>query len=275
MSPFPKTHQAPTQIAPDTFVIHDHTGEGHAPVMVPINSMVIRGEQPVVVDTGFADNEDQFLTDVFGLVEPEDIRWVFVSHDDVDHTGNVNVLMDAAPNATLIINWFMFERMGTTLGVPPHRTRWVGDGETFSAGDRELVAIRPPVYDSPTTRGLFDPTTGVYWASDSFASPMPELVTTADQLDPDVWRDGMDMFHQYVSPWFTMLDDTRYQRSVDRVEALGATTLAGCHAPTVHGALVPAAFAQIRGFADAVVPDLPGQDTLDEIVAAMSAGAAA
>ena len=72
-----------------------------APVIVPLNSMVIRGKEPVVVDTGFAHSRDEFLADVFSVVEPEDIRWVFISHDDVDHTGNLNALMEAAPNATL------------------------------------------------------------------------------------------------------------------------------------------------------------------------------
>ena len=80
-------------------------------------------------DTGFSSNRDQYLEDVFSIVEPEDIRWVFISHDDVDHTGNVNELMALAPNATLVVNWFMWERMGSTLEVPMHRQRWLGDGE--------------------------------------------------------------------------------------------------------------------------------------------------
>ena len=91
----PKTRFEPTQIAPETFVIHDHHGEGQAPVSVALNTMVIRGAEPVVVDTGMAENREQYLADVFSLVEPEDIRWVFISHDDVDHTGNLNALMDA------------------------------------------------------------------------------------------------------------------------------------------------------------------------------------
>ena len=96
----PKTRIEPTQIAPDTFVIHDHHGEGHAPVSVALNTMVIRAAEPVVVDTGIVENRDQYLADVFSIVEPEDIRWVFISHDDVDHTGNLNALMELAPNAT-------------------------------------------------------------------------------------------------------------------------------------------------------------------------------
>ena len=89
-----KTRLEPTKIAPETFLIHDHTGEGQAPVLVPLNTMVIRGSEPVVVDTGVAENRDQYLADVFSIVEPEDIRWVYISHDDVDHTGNVNALME-------------------------------------------------------------------------------------------------------------------------------------------------------------------------------------
>lgn len=266
-SPRTATHQAPTRIAPETFVIHDHTGEGVAPVMVPINSLVIRGAEPVVVDTGFADHRDVFLADVFDLVEPEDIRWVFISHDDVDHTGNVDALMAAAPNATLVINWFMWERMGATLDVPLHRMRWLGDGERFVAGDRELVAMRPPVFDSPTTRGLFDPTTGVYWAADSFAAPMTEVVADVDRLDPGFWHDGMAMFHQYISPWFALVDDAKYQRTVDRVEALGVRAIAGCHTPAIGTAHVAQAFRQIRTFADVTVPAEPGQDVLDQMLA--------
>src|SRR3954462_11965629 len=133
-----KTRLEPTLVAPETFLLHDHQGEGSAPVLVALNSLVIRAAEPVVVDTGMAENRDQYLADVFGLVEPADVRWVFISHDDVDHTGNVNALMDACPNATVIVNWFMTERMGASLAVPPARQRWVNDGERLDVGDRVL-----------------------------------------------------------------------------------------------------------------------------------------
>ena len=55
-----KTRLEPTKIAPETFLIHDHTGEGQAPVLVPLNTMVIRGSEPVVVDTGVAENRELF-----------------------------------------------------------------------------------------------------------------------------------------------------------------------------------------------------------------------
>jgi hypothetical protein len=70
MSTLGKTRIEPTLTAPETFLIHGHQGEGHAPVCVALNSTVVWGQEPVVVDTGMAENREQFLADVFSLVEP-------------------------------------------------------------------------------------------------------------------------------------------------------------------------------------------------------------
>jgi flavorubredoxin len=262
-----KTHQAPTLIAPETYVIHDHEGEGTAPVCVPLNSMVIRGAEPVVVDTGMAENQDQYLADVFGLVEPEDIRWVFISHDDVDHTGNLNALMARATNATLVVDWFMVTRMGATLEVPPTRQRWLRDGDGLDVGDRVLQAVRPPIFDSPTTRGVYDPTTGVYWASDSFATPMPHPMPTIAELDPELWAGGMTMFNNYISPWLDLVDDAKFQRTIDRIEALQPTTMVGCHTPVISATRVAKALEITRRSVGATYDPQPDQATLELIQA--------
>jgi flavorubredoxin len=266
-----RTRIAPTQIAPDTFVLHDHVGEGHAPMLVPINSMLIRGAEPVVVDTGLAELRDEFFPTLFSLVEPDDIRWVFISHDDPDHTGNLNELMRLAPNATVVVNWFMRERMSQTLEVSPLRQRWVADGEILDAGDRKLLAIRPPVYDSPTTRGLFDPTTGVYWSSDAFAAPMLTPVNDVADLDPQFWTESLTMFSQALSPWIHLADDARFQATVDRIEALGASTIAGCHTPVVRRGHVDGALGATRVAPTAPAAPLPDQAVLDQIQLAMMA----
>ncbi|NNE12128.1 MAG: MBL fold metallo-hydrolase [Ilumatobacter sp.] len=261
-----KTRLEPTEIAPETFLIHDHQGEGEAPVVVALNSMVIRAAEPVVVDTGVASNEQQYLEDVFSIVEPDDIRWLFISHDDVDHTGNLNALAAAAPNATLIINWFMVERMGASLEVPPHRWRWVDDGDSIDVGDRILQAVRPPIFDSPTTRGLYDPTTGVYWSSDSFATPLLTPQRDVADLDEEFWFGGMATFDNYISPWLRLVDDTRFQPTVDRVAALDPTVIAGCHTPAITGQRVHDAIAASRRSPTAAFPPEPDQAVLDELL---------
>lgn len=270
-----KTRFEPTRIAAETFLIHDHAGEETGPVSVALNSMVIRAAEPVVVDTGMVDNREQYLADVFSIVEPDEVRWVFISHDDVDHTGNVNDLMAACPNATLVIDWFMAERMGGTLQVPPTRWRWVTDGDIVDAGDRRLQVVRPPVYDSGTTRGLFDPATGVYWGADSFASPMPVPVRDVAALEPAGWVEGIHTFSRYISPWLAVVDDSKFQRTVDRIEQLEPQLIVGCHTAAIGPSHVSTALAATRRSATATVPPQPDQTVLDAIHAVLAADAAA
>jgi flavorubredoxin len=262
----PKTYLPPTPLARETFLIHDHQGEGSAPAVVAMNAMVIRGKEPVVVDTGVHANEEQVLSDIFSLVEPQDIRWVFISHDDVDHTGNLNTLMASCPNATAVINWFITERMAASLEVAPQRWRWVGDGETLDVGDRVLEAVCPPIYDSPTTRGLLDRSTGVYWASDAFATPLSAPIRNVDELDVDAWTQGMSTFAHYLSPWLSIVDTAKYARSVHRVVALEPVLIAGTHTPAIGPSHVPIALDTIRTCHQAVPVPQPDQRALDALL---------
>jgi flavorubredoxin len=261
----------PTEVAAETFVIRQVQEALGQPLFVYINSMVIRGKEPVIVDTGTPANRKQWLDDVFALVEPNDVRWVFLSHDDVDHSGNLDEVMTACPNATLVCNWAMVERHTNCFNFPLDRCRWVMDDESLDVGDRTLHALRPPVYDSPTTRGLYDPTTKVYWAVDTFATPLPDPHAGVADLDPGFWQELMWVFAMgAVSPWLTMLDPVKYGRYVDRIQDLDITTIAACHTPVIEGEFIEKAFARVRELPTLDAPALPDQSILDQIIAATS-----
>ena len=265
----PTTYVPPTKVAADTWVIHSVQEALGQPLFVYLNSMVILGAEPMIVDTGTVANREQWLKDAFSLVEPEDVRWIFLSHDDVDHTGNLEQTMEACPNATLVCNWAMVERHTNCFDFPIERCRWVMDGESLDIGDRTLLALRPPVYDSPTTRGLFDPTTGLYWSSDTFATPLPDPAAAIADLDPEFWEFGLALFALgAVSPWLSLVDPVKYDAYVDRVRDLDITTVAGCHTPVIEGPFIERAFARIRQLPTITPPPMPDQSVLDQIVAA-------
>jgi len=265
----PTTYVPPTRIANDTFVIHQIQPALGQPLFVYLNSMVILGREPMIVDTGTPANRKQWLDDVFSIVEPDDVRWIFLSHDDVDHTGNLDEALSACPNAQLVCNWAMIERHTNCFDFPLERCRWVMDGESLDIGDRTLLAFRPPVFDSPTTRGLFDPTTGVYWAVDTFATPLPDPSMGIADLDAEFWDHGLALFALgAVSPWLTMLDPVKYGRYVDTVQNLDITTVAACHTPVIEGPYLERAFNRIRQLPTIDPPMLPDQSVLDQIIAA-------
>ncbi|HVJ97607.1 MAG TPA: MBL fold metallo-hydrolase [Acidimicrobiia bacterium] len=265
----PTINVAPTKVAADTYVIHQVQEALGQPLFVYINSMVILGQEPMIVDTGTPANRTQWLKDVFELVEPNDVKWVFLSHDDVDHSGNLDEVMTACPNATLVCNWAMVERHTNCFDFPLDRCRWIMDGEKLDIGDRVLHALRPPVFDSPTTRGIFDPKTGVYWAVDTFATPLPDHTLGVADLDEEFWTGGMHLFALgAVSPWLTMIDPVKYGKYVDGVQNLDIKAVASCHSPVLEGAFIDKAFATVRTFPTLDAPMMPDQSVLDQIVAA-------
>ncbi|MET0146893.1 MAG: MBL fold metallo-hydrolase [Ilumatobacteraceae bacterium] len=261
------TFPDPLRVAEGTYLIRPLAQAPGAPVAMHINSMLIQGPEPVIVDTGAALFREQWVEQVFSLVDPQDVRWIFLSHDDGDHTGNLELTLEMCPNATLVTSWFATERMSGDVVLPLHRQRWVGDGESFELPDRTLVAVRPPTFDSPTTRGLYDSSTGVYWTSDAFGTPVLGLIDHIDEMPQAMLEETAMAFSSMLSPWHEVVDATKFGRWVDRVAALHPTVMVGAHGPMLSGASIGLAFERMRHLPGAPVAAMPDQNVLEQLIA--------
>ncbi|NRF67269.1 MBL fold metallo-hydrolase [Aquincola sp. S2] len=276
VTPHPAAPAAsPELIAPDTWLIPHLVPAGEG-LLLPVNSMVIRGREPVIVDTGAPAHRASWLDKAFSVVEPEDVRWIFLSHDDGDHTGALFDVLERCPQATLVTNWFSVERLALEKpALPLHRMRWIEPGGSFDAGDRVLQLFRPPVFDGPTSRGLFDPKSGAMWIVDSFACLTPGSLD-ARELPAELLANCMPALNSAVSPWHAWLDPQVYGRHVDAVEGYGARTVASAHGPVLRGETLDDAFDRLRQMAGASIIPTPGQGLLDQmLVAVMGEGVAA
>jgi flavorubredoxin len=197
-------------------------------------------------------------------LDPREVRWIFLSHDAEDHTGALDEALELCSNATLVTTWAATERISRSVDVPPERLRWIDDGESWHIGDRTLVVLRPPVYDSPSTRALFDEATGVLWASEAFATPMPtQPVETVDELPGRLWTEGLAMFHHHaICPWISMVDRGGYADQVRRIRELRPNTIVGAHTPVIAGLSVVAAFDHLAALPDVSPPPHPDRRAL-------------
>ena len=236
---------SPYKVAADTFVI-PWMLEAPPVGLFCMNSLVIRGREPVIVDTGSPANRGEWLENVRSVVDPVDVRWIFLSHDDRDHAGNLLAALEACPNATLVTNWFSVGRMADEWMTPLDRCRFVNDGERFDAGDRTLTAVRPPVFDSPTTRGIFDDRTGVFWSVDTFALPVTEPCEDCADIADDAFTEGQLLGSRLVAAWHPWLDEQKFCSYVDEVAAMPIEVVASCHAPAMRGERIARGFELLR-----------------------------
>ena len=256
-------------------MIHEVQHALGQPISVFINSAVIDGDEPMLIDTGSLRNLRTWLKDTFDLVDPKRIKWVFISHEDADHVGNLDQVMEACPRAALVCSSAITERHTNAFDSPLGRCRWMDDGLSFDAGDRQMTVVRPPLYDSPTTRGLFDRKTGVYWAVDSFATPVPggegaeQLAGDVSELDDEFWTHGMTMFaFNALAPWLRLVDAERFSTEVGRLSELQISTIISAHSPAITGSNVQDVLQKTRSLPAADSPPAPDQAVLDLILAA-------
>lgn len=240
--------QFPLQVADETFVIRAAT-PSIGDSSTSLNSMLIRGAEPVIVDIGIVSAREAWFADVFSLVEPQDVRWIIVTHLDTDHSGNMLEALARCPNATLVTTPGESFRVVASYGVDPARMRLVDFGQPFETADRQLHSVRPPVYDSPYTRGILDGTTGVYYASDAFCTPMPaEPVDRLGDIAPEVWREGMARFHHAaLCPWLSLVDEQIFRCEVKVLADLKPRAIVGAHSPLIDGRSVELALAHLAG----------------------------
>jgi len=258
----------PYRIAEDTFLIPNLV-PAEPGTYVMVNTMVILAEEPVIVDTGAPLHRHQWLANVSSVVDPTDVRWVFLSHDDGDHLGNMHQILELAPKAKVVANFFANERaaLEPDRALPLDRQVWLEEGTSFDAGDRRLRLFRPPIFDGPTTRGLYDERTGVMWAVDSFAALTTGAVYEAPDLPSDLYDETFSLFNSMISPWHQWLSPEVYGRHVDSIEAIAPAVIASAHGPVLRGTFIPGAFDRVRALAGQPIVPPPGQEALDALLA--------
>ena len=129
--------------------------------VVPINAFVLKGSEPILVDTGAAVQSAEFMSALRSVIDPADLRWLWLTHTDFDHIGCLPQLLAENPRLRVITTFLGVGIMGlTTAPLPMDRVYLVNPGEKGTVGNRTLTAFKPPVFDNPCTTGFYDEKSG-------------------------------------------------------------------------------------------------------------------
>lgn len=226
------------RISPDVTVLSD-TAEVPGIGYLPVNTFVVHADQPVVVDTGLSTPDKDFVAELSTVIDPADVRWIWITHPDRDHTGGLWDLMRAAPDARLVTTFLGMGIMSTEWVVPLDRVHLVNPGQSLDVGDRLLTGSRPPLFDNPATVGFLDSKTGTFFSSDCFGAPVPsaELATGGDaRAIPDEDRHAAQLLWAAIdSPWVQWVDSAKYQPGVDALRAMDPSAILSTHLPPAIG----------------------------------------
>jgi flavorubredoxin len=200
-----------------------------------VNAFVIRAGEPVLIDTGMGIESEAFMEALASIIDPPDLRWVWLTHDDLDHTGSLQKVLEAAPNARLVANSLAVVRMSSAWPVPMHRVNWLNSGDSIVVGDRKLTALRPPLFDNPTTIGVYDNKSEVLFSVDCFGAIISSPTRNAEDIGKADLAQGMISWASADCPWVHMVETTAFSQTLDTIRQLSPKMILSAHLPPAQG----------------------------------------
>jgi flavorubredoxin len=237
---------------------------------IAINAFVIHAAEPVLVDTGSVVASDDFMTALQSVIDPADLRWLWLTHTDFDHIGSLHRLLADNEHLRVITNFLGVGIMGLAAPLPMDRVYLVNPGQSVDVGDRILTAVRPPAFDNPITMGLRDDRTGILFSSDCFGALLAEVPERAEDLSDEELHQGQVFWATVDSSWLHSVDRSAFASALDRVRALEPTMVLSSHLPAVQGASLGRLLGALAEVPDAPAFVGPDQAALELMLAGMA-----
>jgi len=202
--------------------------------LLPVNVFLLRAAQPVLVDTGLSALQDSFLNQLRSVIDLKDLRWLWLTHTDADHMGNLLPILAEAPNARVVTTFLGMGKMALQQ-LPLDRVYLLNPGQELDVGDRKLLCVKPPSFDAPETTGFIDTRTRVLFSADCFGALMKEPAEAAADIAPDDLREGVVTWTTIDAPWLEMADRGQWTLSLHRVRSLEPSVILSSHLPPAAG----------------------------------------
>jgi flavorubredoxin len=240
--------------------------------LVPVNAFVLHGSEPVLVDTGTVVESEEFLPALRSIIDPADLKWIWLTHTDFDHIGTLHQLLTENLQLRVITTFLGVGLMGLFAPLPLDRVYLVNPGQKMSVGDRVLTAVKPPAFDNPSTTGFHDEKSGVFFSSDCFGallSAVPE--NAADLTDADL-REGQVFWATVDSPWLHKVDSAALEKELDGIRKMAPKMVLSSHLPPAPGDMTERLLASLAAVPTAQPFVGPDQAALEQMLAQMTAG---
>lgn len=237
--------------------------------VLPVNAFLIKAAEPTLIDTGLATLRSEFMDHLRELVDLRDLRWIWLTHTDADHVGNLEAVLAEAPRARLVTTFLGMGKLGL-LGLPVERCYLLNPGQRLAVGDRELLAVTPPSFDAPETTGLFDGRSGFLYSADCFGALLERPQETAADVPAAELEAGLVRWAGVDAPWLRLVDERAFDGVAAAVHALRPRAVLGSHLPPAEG-MLDTLLGHLRAARGAPAFTGPDQAALERMMAAASA----
>jgi flavorubredoxin len=238
---------------------------------VPINAFVLKGSEPLLVDTGTVVESAEFLAALRSVTDPAELKWIWLTHTDADHIGSLHALLAENPQIRVITTFLGVGIMSLSAPLPMDRVYLVNPGQKITVGDRTLTAFKPPAFDNPSTTGFYDDRSGILFSSDCFGALLSEIPQNAADLSDKDLREGQLFWATLDAPWLQKVDTAAFARELDGIRRMDPRMILSSHLPAASANMTERLLASLAAAPKAQPFVGPDQAQLEKMLKQMTA----
>lgn len=207
-------------------------GQYVIPNGISYNSYVIIDEKIAILDTIDARRTEQWVENLKRELGGRQPDYLVVSHMEPDHSSNVKLLLDMAPQAKVVCTAKANQLITRFFGMqlPSERTVIVKDGDTLSLGQHTLQFFTAPMVHWPEVMMEYEQKEKILFAADAFGK-----FGALDDDAPDGWAcEARRYYFNIVGKY-----GAQVQAVLKKLSGIDIKTICPLHGPILTGDLTP------------------------------------
>jgi flavorubredoxin len=161
------------------------------------NAYLIIDDHVTLVDTVKHYLADELLSRIADVIDPAKIDYLVVNHVEMDHSGSVSRVMEAAPKATIVTS------PKGKKGLERHyKKTWnyriVNTGDQLNIGKRTLQFVQIPMVHWPDSMATYIPEEKLLLPNDAFGQHIASTERFDDQLGWDIIQEEAAKYYANI-----------------------------------------------------------------------------
>jgi flavorubredoxin len=169
----------------------------------------------VLIDTAMPFGWKQLCAELASVLRGRPLDYVFPSHPESPHMGNIGPLLAAYPDLQIVgdlRNYHLYYPRAV------HRFRTVAAGDSLDLGDRTLQFVPAFVHDLPNTLWAYDPGEYILYVSDAYPythdHEVGQCAMTSEELPDEIRPEDTSIVISRALNWARHLDASRMIRDL-------------------------------------------------------------
>ena len=174
---------------------------------------------PLLFDAGSHIHSEEILADLKDLLGQDKPGYVFLTHTELPHTGNLSTILKHWPETKLVVSSEILPHVELPWWVTEDQVLYGYAGTEGEYGGRHISFLSGILKDQPGTHWMYDQITGALFTADAFGYLFPEEADNQcdDELDEGIPIDWLSRYHKSAFRFLPYVSADKLIADIDKV----------------------------------------------------------